>query len=280
MDNLPSQMAILHRYALTNKLKLVKRLGMEDFVKRYRKDTAVVPAEERISTLDLYAIYDLIRRLRRARYDAARFLPKHPFKVYDLTMNCALIRANLHLKTMADELGERLPDDITKAMQAAPAALEALWDEQTGQYYSRDAVSGQLIKEPTIATFMPLYALELPRQRVLHLLELLHDPETFGAPYPVPSTPLNSPWFKQHCYWQGPTWAPTNWLVIQGLRQNAQAKEAEALAASTLDVIAKAGFHEYFSPLDASDAGADTFSWTAALAIDLMKSPEAAKLYL
>lgn len=245
---------------------------MEDFLKRFRKDTKVVPAEERISTLDLYAVYDLIKKLRQVKYDPAKILQQHPFQVVDLMLSCALIRANTHLAAMAEEIGETLPTAITQAMQRAPQALETLWDEATGQYYSRDARSGELIKVPSIYAFLPLYALKLPKERVKRLVAHLHDPETFGAPFPVPSTPLNSSYFKPHCYWQGPSWPPTNWLIIRGLEYNGAQAEAYRLRTSTIAMIQKGGFHEYFSPLDLSKAGADTFSWTAALVVDLIKS--------
>jgi len=274
MDNSPPQMEMLHEYAISKRLWLVKNLGMEDFVKRFRKDTAVVPAEERISTLDLYAVYDLIKSLRRARYDYTKILEDHPFQIVDLLINCVLIRANEYLEMMADEIGETLPADIRHAMRVAPHALETLWDDETEQYYSRDAISGKLIKESCIATFMPLYALKLPKDRVEKLVAHLHDPDTFGAPFPVPSTPLNSAYFKPHCYWQGPSWVPTNWLIIQGLERNGEQAEADRLRKLTIAMIEKEGFHEYFSPLDVSKAGADTFSWTASLAIDLIKTKE------
>ncbi|HSE61495.1 MAG TPA: trehalase family glycosidase [Candidatus Saccharimonadales bacterium] len=272
MDNSPPQMEMLHKYAISKRLRLVKNLGLENFLKRFRKDTAVVPAEERISTLDLYAVYTLIQKLRRVKYDHAKILQSHPFQIIDLMLSCVLIRANEHLKMMADEIGETLPADIKKAMRVAPHALETLWDDETEQYYNRDAISGKLIKESSLLTFLPLYGLQLPKDRVEKLVAHLHNPDTFGAPYPVPSTPLNSSYFKPHCYWQGPSWMPTNWLVIQGLLHNGQKAEAHRISEATIAMVQKGGFHEYFSPIDMSKAGADTFSWTAALAIDLIKS--------
>jgi glycogen debranching enzyme len=73
-------------------------------------------------------------------------------------------------------------------------------------------------------------------------------------------------------YWQGPTWVNTNWLIIEGLLRYGFYAEAKAIKDTTLDMVAKSGFYEYFNPLTAEPAGADNFSWTAALAIDLLKS--------
>jgi mannosylglycerate hydrolase MGH1-like protein len=275
MDNSPPLMEMLHQYAMSNRVRLMRATKLDKWIERRRRDTKEVPANQRISTLDLHAIYDLIRNLRRHHYDSRRLLPSHKFQVVDLAFNCILIRANEHLKTIADFLGEELPADIRRAMRVAPHALETLWDDNTGYYYSRDAVSGKLIKMPGVATFMPLYAGRLPKERVQALLKHLRNPQEFGAKYPIPTAPLNSSYFKPHCYWQGPMWININWFIIDGLRRNGESQAAEALKQKTLAVVRKAaakhGMHEYYSPLDGSVAGAPDFSWTAALIIDLLK---------
>lgn len=271
MDNSPPWMKVMHDEALSMRARLMKTVGFDKFLERFRKDTAVVPASERISTIDLHAVYSLIKSLRRLKYDGQRINDKHKLQVADLTLNCILMRANQHLATMAEEIGKKLPKDIIAAMEKAPAALESLWDEETGQYYSRNELTGKLIKEPSVSTFVPLYAHELPKERVKVLLDLLRDPKAFGTPFPIPSAPLNSKYFKPHCYWQGPSWVNANWLVAEGLERNSQKREAERLRQKTLKMVEKGGMHEYFSPLDASSAGAASFSWTAALAIDMLR---------
>ena len=276
MDNSPALMEMLHKYAMGPRVRLMQALGLDKVAEHKRKDTRVVPVNERISTLDVYAIYDLIRSLRRKHYNYREVMPDHKFQVIDLVVNCILIRANHHLKTMADELGEELPADIKRAMRVAPHTLETMWDDETGYYFCRDAISGKLIKLPGSATFLPLYALELPKERVKALIKHLHDPKTFAAPYPVPSAPLNSSYFNPHRYWQGPTWVNVNWLIIDGLKRNGEPEEAEWLRKKTVEMVqknaAEYGFHEYYSPLDASVAGAPDFSWTAALIIDLLNA--------
>jgi hypothetical protein len=275
MDNSPPLMEMLHKYAMSNRVKLMKASGFDRWAEYRRRDTVDVPADERISTLDLHAIYDLIRSMRRKHYDYKKIMPNHKFQVIDLAFNCILIRANYHLELIANELGKELPADIKHAMRVAPHSLETLWDDETGYYYSRDAISGKLIKMPGVATFLPLYALKLPKERVDILMQNLHDPKKFATKYPVPTAPLDSSYFKPHCYWQGPTWININWFLIDGLRRNGQAKEADKLKNSTIELVRQAvvkdGFHEYYSPIDGSVAGAPDFSWTAALIIDLLK---------
>lgn len=276
MDNSPPLMHVLHKYALSNRVKLMKFTKLDKWAELRRRDTTEVPADERISTLDLHAIYDLIKSMRRRQYNSRNIMRNHKFQVVDLAFNCILIQANQHLKSMADVIGEELPADIQAAMLKATTALETLWDEATGYYYSRDAISGELIKIPGVETFMPLYATKLAHKRVARLMKHLRDPNQFGTKHPVPSSPKNSAYFKPQNYWQGPTWININWLLIKGLHHNGQHRAAAKLKRSTVDLVRRAvprhGFHEYYSPLNGKVAGAPQFSWTAALTLDLLQA--------
>lgn len=71
-------------------------------------------------------------------------------------------------------------------------------------------------------------------------------------------------------YWQGPAWVNTNWLIIDGLARYGFAAEAEALRLSTLELVRKSGFREYFNPLTGEPAGVSDFAWTAALTVNLL----------
>lgn len=270
MDNTPPWMEVMHTYAMSLRTRLAKEANLVKVLERFRKDTKAVSANERITTIDLYAVYDLVKKLRRYDYDARHIMRKHHMQMVDVAFSCILIRANELLKQIADDIGQVLPNDIKHAMRVAPHALETLWDDESEQYYNRDERTGELIKIPTISTFMPLYASALPTERVAALMRHLHDPSTFGTKYPVPSTPLNSPYFTPNRYWQGPTWINMNWLLMDGLKRNQQHEEAERLRRSTIKTVARGGMHEYFSPHDAQPAGANDFSWTAALIIDML----------
>jgi glycogen debranching enzyme len=82
--------------------------------------------------------------------------------------------------------------------------------------------------------------------------------------------PLDSPQFDPDRYWQGPTWVNTNWLIIDGLRRAGYPDHAAALTETTLDMVRRSGFAEYFDPTTGEPLGARNFSWTAALVLDLL----------
>jgi hypothetical protein len=60
-------------------------------------------------------------------------------------------------------------------------------------------------------------------------------------------------------------------MTINGLRVYGEDAVAHQLAEQTLDMVERAGFHEYFSPLTGEGYGAPEFSWTAALVVDLIR---------
>ncbi|HCF98995.1 MAG TPA: glycoside hydrolase, partial [Chloroflexi bacterium] len=85
-------------------------------------------------------------------------------------------------------------------------------------------------------------------------------------------TALNSPWFNPENYWLGPVWINTNWMVMHGLASYGRRDLAETLKRDSLSLIAKSGFREYFNPISGEGYGTDSFSWSAALSIDLLSS--------
>ena len=149
------------------------------------------------------------------------------------------------------------------------AAIEDLWDDATGQYCSRDAVTGARLTQPTIATFLPLWAGAARPERAARLLEQLRRPDGYWPAFPVPSVPVDAAEFQESRYWKGPTWVNMNWAVIQGLHEYGENALADDLRVRTLDLVDRSGCSEYFSPLTGAGHGADEFSWTAALTIDL-----------
>jgi hypothetical protein len=272
LDNTPPWMSEMHAHQLAVWIQVVKKLHLGPIFNIFRRDTQRIPAAQRINIIDALGLFSTQRRLRRKRYDIDKVLRHSLFSIEDLTFNCIFIRANQHLQDIASFLKEELPEEMTERIGKTEQALEQLWDAYSGQYYSRDFVTHRLIKEPSIATLLPLYAGILQPDRAKQLVRLLENQHVFGTNYPVPSVPVNSPWFDPDGYWQGPTWLNTNWLIIDGLKRMGYADHATALTESTLDLVRQHGFYEYFDPDSGSPAGAQNFSWTAALSIDLEKS--------
>lgn len=276
LDTTPPWMRQLARFRGPWWMRVALTLHLARLVRFVRRDTRYVPAAERPSDDDGLRMLALARRAKRYDFELRRMPPRESVLVEDLAFNAILVVANRALAEVAADLGVVLDADLTASGAATQAALETLWDEPRGQYFSRDAVTGGPILLSTVATLLPLWA-GVPEPRARRLVALLRDPEAFWPAEPVPSVPVNAPEFEPDRYWKGPTWINMNWMVVQGLRRCAEPALAEELRDATLDLVARIGFYEYFSPLTGRGFGAAEFSWTAALTVDLLHAAGAAR---
>lgn len=272
MDNSPPWISELRKHSLPLWIRAIERVHLDAIVNLVRRDTRHVPPGQRMSNIEAMGYWAALRRLRRKAYNSEAILSRSLFALEDLAFNCVLIRANKHLAEIAKTIGRQTPPGLAAMAKKTETALEQLWDKAAGQYYSRSFVSHKLIEESTVATLLPLYAGCLSHERAKQLVRTLRDPKSFGAKFPVPSVPLNSPDFDPFKYWQGPSWVNINWLLIEGLKNYGFDKEAARLKEQTISMVARGGCAEYFNPISGEPAGASDFSWTAALTIDLLES--------
>jgi neutral trehalase len=271
-DNTPPWMTMMHEHQKPYWIKLVELTRADKLIEKVRRDTRQVPPDERISTVEALMLYSVVRRLRRKQYDTHRILLRSHFIIEDLFFNSILIRANELVKQIADDINEEIPAETLSYMNKATKAINDLRDDESGMYFSRMFITRDLIKEPTIATLLPLYSGTISKEHAKQLVAMLKNDDLFYANFPVPSVPLNSPFFNHRRYWQGPTWVNTNWLIIDGLERYGFTEEAAELRNRTIEMVSRSGFSEYFSPIDGYGAGIAPFSWTAALTIDLLEN--------
>ncbi len=233
-----------------------------------RRDTRYVPAAERPSDDDGLRMLVLAHRARRYRFELRRMPAAESVLIEDLAFNAILAAANRALVELAHDANVPLDPALTTCFDRTERALDELWDEAGGQYFSRDAVTGALLAVPTVATFLPLWAGIAAPDRAARLVARLAEP-SWWTPFPVPSVPTDAAEFDAERYWKGPTWVNTNWMIIQGLVRQGETDVADELRRRTLALVAAHGCKEYFSALTGHGYGADEFSWTAALVLEL-----------
>ena len=268
LDTTPPWMTALRDIRQPRWLSLALRLHLAGVARRFRRDVRYIPAAERVTDDDGLRMLALAGHLKRHRFDLANLKPGDSVLIQDVSFNALLVVANGMLLELAEQTGTTLPPELAHAFEAATVAFEGLWDEARGRYCSRDMTGGALITTPTIATFVALWATSQP-DRVRRLLDAMDSP-AWKTPFPVPSVPTDSVGFNAERYWQGPTWINTNWLIVQGLHAHGETQRAEDLTLRTLDLVATGDFSEYFSPVTGAGYGANGFSWTAALTLDLL----------
>jgi neutral trehalase len=271
LDNTPPWMSELHEHLLPWWVRFLQKTRLEVVAGWFRRDTRIVPAAQRYSNIDAMALFDAQRRLRRKEYNIDKILDHSLFTIEDLAFNSIFIRANDILQDIAKTLRAELPEPLLKRMELTKKSLDELWDPYTESYYSRDFVTHKLIKEPSVESLLPLYAGCISPERAALLVKTIENEHMFGPAHPLPSVPLNSPWFDPLRYWQGPTWFNMNWLIADGLRRYGYNDHAEALIESSLELVKDGHFSEYYNPLNGDPLGAPNFSWTAAVVLDWIK---------
>lgn len=270
LDNTPPWTHELHEHLMPGWIRAIRWLHLDGPIGFFRRDRHYIPPGQRLSTLETLSYFDAQRRLRRKAYDTMKILDHGLFSIEDLTFNCILIRANTRLREIAKTIRQELPEELLASMAKSEKSLEGLYDPYARSYWSRDFITHKLLRQPSIASLMPLYAGTISKEHADHLVRQLENEHIFGPAYPVPSVPLDSAMFNPERYWQGPSWVNTNWLIIEGLRQYGYHDHADALAETTIEMVRQSGFAEYFDPVTAEPLGAQNFSWTAALVLDLL----------
>lgn len=271
-DNAPHWMRELHLNQAPVWVRIVDGLGIEKAIDILRPDSRLgVAISERASSIDELLLFSIQRRLRRKRYDIHAILRHAHLAIEDLAFNSILVRANERLLQIAKVLKKEVPAELLTSIHKTPHALELLWDGHDRQYYSRNFTTHELINEPTIGTLLPLYAGSIKKYRATELVRLMKNKRQFWSEFPLCTVPKTSSYYSSKRYWQGPAWLNTNWLVIDGLRRYGFTAEADTLRDRSLLMVEQAGMREYFNPQTGQGLGADDFSWTAALYLDLLQ---------
>jgi hypothetical protein len=237
----------------------------------HRLDTAHVAARNRPTDKDYDLFIWLLEQMRDAEYDWSRYLPEAQLQVQDVLFNSVLCRANDDLAWIARYLEESDATARSWRDKTAAAIINSLRDEESGLFFSRDRRTGELLRQVTISSLMPLFAVQLEDGISQPPVDALADPALFDASgYRCPTTAISSSWFNPQNYWLGPVWINTNWMLRQGLLAHGCANQADAVRRDSLELVEKSGFREYFDPITGEGYGTDSFSWSAALTLDLL----------
>ncbi len=197
------------------------------------------------------------------------------FAVEDPAFNALLIASEHALARIAHELGATGTARHARAERLTAALVERLWDPAEGMFFCRDVRGTGLIHERSVSGLVPLLLPTLPREIATALVRTLRGPHFGDGTRLVPSYDLLGEAFDPHRYWRGPAWFNTSWLVERGLRVHGERARADALRTAVLDTADATDFAEYVDPYTGEACGATGFSWTAALALDLLHSDTA-----
>ncbi len=229
-----------------------------------RRDTSHIDPAMRPRAEDYQRFIHLVDTFRHAGWNPARMMAASPLRVADIATNAILLRAERDLLAIAEALGTPAEQaEIAARITLMQAAISELWNPEHGLFTSRDLIDGSPLAPATSAGFLPLFAGAATPQQAAAMRETLHRWAKAG--HLVPSTDPHSEKFEPLRYWRGPIWAVVNWMIAEGFADMGDAHSASLIRHHTSDLIAQAGFAEYFDPQTGTGAGGASFSWTAAI---------------
>lgn len=155
---------------------------------------------------------------------------------------------------------------------------EKMWDKKTAFYYDKTR-DGKVSKVKTVASFWTLIAGLVPTERVDKFVSHLENEKEFKRPNRVPTLSADHPdYCKDGGYWRGSVWAPTNYMVLAGLKKYGFNKLAFEIAKDYLNnvvcVFNKSGtLYENYSP-ETTDKGnfarKDFVGWTGLAPVSIL----------
>ena len=223
------------------------------------------------------AAYDryvyLVELAKAADYEEARLRDGFPFLVEDVLFNTLLARGEADLAEIARRVGAD-PSVHDRRAEATRSHIEAHhWCEETSMYRNYDRVAGEPFSKRVAGGFTPLFA-GVPSPERAESLRRTMSSASFtacreGGGYAVASFDRDRPDYAPGGYWRGPVWLNIDWLILVGLRRYRMAAEEDVLRDSILKLPAESGFREHYDAETGAGGGAEDFSWSAALLIDL-----------
>ena len=238
-----------------------------------RRDTQHANPDHRPTDEQYKRYIWLVQHFRDLGWDKTRLHDASPFQVVDPGFNAILIRSCEDLAELAETLGENEIANQSRAFAAkGAAALDTLWSESRGQYLCLDRTTGALIDSPSIGGLLPVFA-AIPADKSAAIARRI-DALSKTCEYLVPSHDPTSSDFDSLRYWRGPVWLIVNFMIFDGLERAGEHRIAERIMDDCLRLIESSGFAEYYDPLTAEGCGGGSFTWTAAMVIEILQTHE------
>ncbi len=256
-------------------LAAMSRFTPRDLPAYQRRDTVHVAGSQRPNPADYDRFIYLVNLFRTRHYDPASILAESPFLVQDILTNSILFRADQDLRALGIASGEPVAEIDGWISQVEAVFNSRFWNERAGLYYDFDLRQSAPIQVNTAMTFLPLYAgLADARQAKRLVEEHLLNPAEYAPSdrvhFWLTCTSQSEAVWEPRRYWRGPVWIILNWLVAEGLIRYGFTDLARKIRTDSISLLEKTGFWEYFDASDGSGCGSPDFSWSAALALEML----------
>lgn len=219
----------------------------------------------------MYKRHQLVTANRTCGFDPLTCMHES-FWVKDVPFNSILVKNLERLADIADVLGEGeaqkfaiLHRDLIKFTMREYLMAE-------GVFWSAIGLEHGHLKVATWAHFAPLFAgIYTPEEAKALIKNHFNNPETFRSEFGIRTVSKQEASYRPNGFWRGPIWFAPHWFIYKGLKDYGFDEEAMWLRDTSVALIEKHGFREYFDPETGKPYGAHNFTW-GTLVLDMLES--------
>tara|TARA_B100000700_G_scaffold222908_1_gene245750 strand:+ start:2482 stop:3741 length:1260 start_codon:yes stop_codon:yes gene_type:complete len=243
-----------------DKIKIDENLNYE------RRDLKVSKIDNRPLKRDYDCYITLLNQFKKYNYDQNKIVNLSMFNVIDIGFNSILIRATKDLIQVSKKFNLDF-SNLEKKIFLSEESLIKFYKEKDQFFYSYDFKNHSLIKVDAISNYFILFA-NLDNKKINN--NIIKKLKKYNATKDFFFTTVNpkDSSFEEKRYWRGPVWINTNWILYEGLKEKDK-DFASLLKKRTIRVLEDKKFHEYYNYKNDECLGANNFSWSAALYLDL-----------
>ena len=232
-----------------------------------RRDLEVSNSDERPLKKD-YDRYVTIRdQLRDLNYDPNKLYELSIFNVVDVGFNSLFLKANKDLVKLLKKFKLNY-DELDFFISKSESEIIKLYNYDSDEFVSKDLNTNKDILIPSITNYFTLTA-DLKNDKLNKKIINNLKNHNLNEKYIFSTIKSDHQTFEEKRYWRGPVWINCNWLIHEGIK-NKDKEYSIKIKNETISLIENKGFHEYYSCNDGSVMGANNFSWSAALYLDLV----------
>ncbi len=232
-----------------------------------RRDLEVSNSDERPIKKD-YDRYVTIRdQFRDVNYDPYKLYELSIFNVVDVGFNSLFLKANKDLVKLLKKFKLNY-DELDFFISKSESEIIKLYNYDSDEFVSKDLNTNKDILIPSITNYFTLTA-DLKNDKLNKKIINNLKNHNLNEKYIFSTIKSDHQTFEEKRYWRGPVWINCNWLIYEGVK-NKDKEYSINVKNETISLIENKGFHEYYSCNDGSALGANNFSWSAALYLDLV----------
>ncbi len=247
----------------------MKKVKIEKNIQYKRADNKVINPEHRPLNIDYDRYVTIKNDLRKKKYDPKKIFKTSFFNVIDIGFNSIFLKSNKDLIILLKKFNLD-SSTISNYVKITEKNILKYFDKKRKTFFCFDLRNKKKIFIPSITNYFILYA-DIKNSKINDILIKNLKKHNLKEKYFFSSIKPDHKSFEEKRYWRGPVWINCNWFIHKSLK-NKDEKYSNKIKERTIRLVEKKGFHEYYSCKNGKPMGANNFSWSAALYLDLINN--------